>query len=473
MGKYVPITKKVNSLIILSLVVGIGLSAIITSVVFYVGTNQINQRQLTDYSIAIENAIQNFMISGEANQAIRFFDDMGKNRTNTDLNLFKKNGTQAFTDLITIQDVNNRIAQTGMKFDRESRFIDDIETTEPQFSQAAENGETVFFNTFEDNTFFFRAYTPLINLPTRCASCHGRNHTIRGVIDIRRDISFVRLNQILASGATIILSILVLAFLSFAITRFMAREVILPVTSIGAVCNAVTDGDFTRKVEFTKNDEIGNLGETVNEMVRGLYERFELSKFVSSKTIQSIGSGSGAQKVPLTLFFSDIRGFTNYSESRDPQQVINVLNLILNTQTEMIQKSNGDIDKYVGDEIVAVFSDEQAELDACKTAYRIQTYMRKHIDDFDGLQVGIGIDCGQVILGPLGSEKRADYTVIGDHVNTASRLCDTAKPGQVIISEMVYARVKGHGAFEGPYKLKVKGKSANLKVYIIKSMNEV
>ena len=92
--------------------------------------------------------------------------------------------------------------------------------------------------------------------------------------------------------------------------------------------------------------------------------------------------------------------------------------------------------------------------------------------EYGGLEVGFGINAGEVILGMIGSDQRADYTVIGDNVNIASRLCDVAKPLQIVISNAVYEKVAAHVEVDGPYKLKVKGKKQFIKVYTLLSMNE-
>lgn len=112
---------------------------------------------------------------------------------------------------------------------------------------------------------------------------------------------------------------------------------------------------FQPRVDIKNNDEIGVLGETVNKMVDGLYERFQLSKFVSSSTIESIRNKEDGVKESITLFFSDIRSFTAYSEKKTPDEVVENLNRILSFQTGIIHENCGDVDKYVGDEIVALF----------------------------------------------------------------------------------------------------------------------
>jgi class 3 adenylate cyclase len=205
-------------------------------------------------------------------------------------------------------------------------------------------------------------------------------------------------------------------------------------------------------------------------MVEGLYERFELSKFVSSSTIQSIRDREKGAKEEMTLFFSDIRSFTSFSERSQAQEVVDSLNRVLNFQTQVIQRNGGDVDKYVGDEIVAIFSGERKEEHACLSALEIQNEIMHNREHYSGLTVGIGINTGEVILGMIGSEKRADFTVIGDPVNTASRLCDSAKPGMILISESVYREIEERARARGPYHLKVKGKASDLRVYKLLAM---
>ena len=119
----------------------------------------------------------------------------------------------------------------------------------------------------------------------------------------------------------------------------------------------------------------------------------------------------------------------------------------------------GDIDKFVGDEIFAVFTGEDGARRACKAALAIIGLCASRTEEFDGLSVGIGITEGMVIHGMMGSTRRADFTMIEDPVNTASRLCSLAKGGQILVStEMRNAAVPAF-TFAGPYRAKLKGKT--------------
>jgi adenylate cyclase len=320
------------------------------------------------------------------------------------------------------------------------------------------------FRESEERRTYYRIYKPLINKP-KCARCHGSSHTIRGVIEVRSDItsSVRRQRSAVVTSASIFLGVLLV--LSAALTRFMQRAVLRPVTVVRDVCTAVTRGDFSRKVDRLTNDEIGELGSTVNQMVEGLYERFELSKYVSSSTIRSLKGGGTGKNLGLTVFFSDIRGFTSYTEKQDAETVVANLNALLNLQSEIITSYGGDIDKYVGDEIMAMFTGREGVAAACRCAAEIQRRIAAEGNAFDRLQVGIGINTGKVILGMIGSERRADFTMIGDNVNLASRLCSAAGPGEIIAARSTYRRAGEDFSWEGPYKVRVKGKEEYVRVY--------
>ena len=229
----------------------------------------------------------------------------------------------------------------------------------------------------------------------------------------------------------------------------------------------MASGDFKGKVVVRSNDEIGVLGRTVNSMVGGLHERFELTKYVSASTIGALKVSQEPRRVPRTLVFTDVRGFTSYTERRDPEQVVNVLNRLLEKQSAIIQSNGGDIDKFVGDEIVAVFSGSDAPRRACAAASHIVRICREHSEEFDGLAVGVGIATGSVIHGMIGSVRRADFTVIGDSVNVASRLCGIAKGLQIVVTESTRDEAGPEFLFKGPYSARLKGKDKPARVWLL------
>lgn len=468
--EYVPITRKVNIIIILSLIFGIG------AISFFFGRSlsstidRSTENNLSRQSEILFIAIENFMIPGDAPIAVQFFQDIESRNPDYTIRLFRSNGDEAFTDNQTIREVNENLGTDRFK-NRNSEKQSLIEPVFDKFDKATGIPPLpVLFREREEDQVFFRIYKPLINLP-KCTGCHGSTHTVRGVIDIRSNISDSvqdRRNSLIISG---FLFLVMVGLLTTVLSQFMRIAIITPVKKIGEVCSSVTRGNFESRVNIKNRDEIGVLGNTVNTMVEGLHERFKLSKYVSSTTLQSLKETERGKKVPVTMFFSDIRGFTNYSENHDPETVVSHLNKVLNYQTDILINRSGDVDKYVGDEIVAMFTGEKPELSACLAAYEIQKeFSEKSKDSYGGLTVGIGINTGEVILGMIGSENRADFTAIGDNVNIASRLCTAAKPFQILISASTYEKIADHATVDGPYKLKAKGKNKYIKVYLIKGI---
>jgi len=287
------------------------------------------------------------------------------------------------------------------------------------------------------------------------------------VIDIRSDVTSVVKAQAVSIGGAGVGFFVMVAILAFVIGSFLRRVVLRPVRSIGKVCIQVTSGNFDGRVKVGSNDEIGVLARTVNTMVGGLHERFELTKYVSAGTIGAITAGQEPKRVLRTLLFTDVRGFTSYTERHRPEQVVNVLNRILEKQSEIIQSCGGDIDKFVGDEILAVFSGDKAPSRACTAALRMVRLCAESVEEFEHLAVGVGIATGSVIHGMVGSARRADFTVIGDSVNLASRLCGIAKGMQIIVCSAIHEAVAAEFEFKGPFTVKLKGKIEQQKVWLL------
>ncbi|HTX72287.1 MAG TPA: adenylate/guanylate cyclase domain-containing protein, partial [Rectinemataceae bacterium] len=441
------LTLKVDLIIVIALAVGIGgaLSTLATSLV--ATYNRKTQQGIFENANILYTAIESVMLPGQAPLAVTTLSNISVRTPGTKITLYRRDGTLAFSDNKTIETVNSNLKQ--QKFMLQDRPPVGPLNPPPRFSEASATPPAeLFFRDDAAGRDFFRAYRPLINLP-KCTVCHGSDHTVRGVIDIRTDVtSDIRTTRTILAG-TGGGFIVVVALLALVIGSFLRRVVLDPVQSIGALCAQVAGGKFEGRVEPRSDDEIGVLARTVNTMVEGLYERFELTKYVSAGTIGALKAGQEPQRVKRTLLFTDVRGFTSYTERRGAEEVVAVLNKVLDQQSLIIQSFGGDIDKFVGDEIVAIFSGDDGAHRAFRSALAIKKLCSERSADFDGLAVGIGIAEGAVIQGMVGSSRRADFTVIGDAVNTASRLCSLARQGQIIVSDKTRSAVGSDFDLEG------------------------
>jgi adenylate cyclase len=184
-------------------------------------------------------------------------------------------------------------------------------------------------------------------------------------------------------------------------------------------------------------------------MIAGLRTKLMLERFVSRGAVVAVegaAGGSGAAERKLVgelrrsvILFSDIRNFTAYAETVPPDRVVALLNRYLQAQADVVEKYGGDIDKFVGDELMAVFVAERAEERAVLAALEMIEAVDRVRQPGEALQIGVGVSSGDVIHGPIGAQRRMDFTVIGDVVNTGSRLCAAAAGGEVIVAASVRA----------------------------------
>jgi adenylate cyclase len=182
----------------------------------------------------------------------------------------------------------------------------------------------------------------------------------------------------------------------------------------------------------------------------------------------------GGQSRNATVFFSDIRGFTAMSERKSAQHIVDMLNEYFELMVEIVFKHEGTLDKFVGDEIMALFGAPVAHADDAYRAVKVALEMMHALEEWnlvraaegeEPIHIGIGINTGEVVAGYLGSSKALEYTVIGDVVNTASRLCNTAKIGEILISKATHEAVKEFFVAEELPAAQVKNKAQAVQIF--------
>lgn len=210
--------------------------------------------------------------------------------------------------------------------------------------------------------------------------------------------------------------------------------------------------------------------------VRNLFSRF-ISPEMVDQMMATQDLSTLNKRSDISIIFSDIRGFTTLSEKLSPEEVVALLNPYLEAMSKVIYKHGGTVDKYEGDAIIAFFGEPVPYKDHAVRALRASLDMRKALVELKDqwakegrpskIEMGIGINSGEVFVGMVGSEQRINYTVIGDNANLASRLQDLTKTYDwpILISESTYQHVKNEFDCEFADAVTVKGKTKAVNVY--------
>ena len=204
-------------------------------------------------------------------------------------------------------------------------------------------------------------------------------------------------------------------------------------------------------------------------------QRRLLERMVSPAVLDQINPDSlqiGGQLRDITVLFADIRGFTSYSENRSPAELVAVLNRYLAAGADAVLAEEGTVDKFLGDAVMAWFNAPLPQVDHSLRAVRAALALKAAVEALHAelppeahLSFGVGLHYGEAVLGWIGTEKRLEYTAIGDSVNTAKRIQENSAKNQILMSKQVYERVKDMVEAKPYAPLHVKGKSDAVDVY--------
>ncbi len=209
------------------------------------------------------------------------------------------------------------------------------------------------------------------------------------------------------------------------------------------------------------------------------------ARYMSGEVLKSLMDSAdqvhlGGDRKMATLFFADIRGYTSFSEGKEPEVIVDILNEYFTEAVEIVIKYNGYIDKFIGDCIMAawgvpIVNEEKDAVAAVSCAVEIQELVRSTSRKFfkgiaSGLKVGIGMHSGPLVAGNLGSQRRMDYSVIGDTVNIAARLEGVAAAGEVIITQKTRDLIGDHFKLKELQPVKVKGVEKPLHIFNVLKM---
>ncbi|ATB37312.1 adenylate/guanylate cyclase [Cystobacter fuscus] len=247
-----------------------------------------------------------------------------------------------------------------------------------------------------------------------------------------------------------------------------ARQLTRPLRDLVAATRALAERAFRGVGERVtrRSDEVGTLGRAFEDMARTLatkerellsqtQARAALSRYLSPDVVELVVSHPerlrlGGERREVTILFADVVGFTHLSETQPPEIIVALLNELFTFATEIIQRRGGIIDKFIGDCIMAVWGTPQSHEDDAQRAVLAAEDLRRWLDVGNRrwrerwgieIQLAMGVHTGFAVAGNVGSDKRMDYTVIGDTVNVAARLESMAQPGQILVSEATRERI--------------------------------
>ncbi|MFY0529987.1 adenylate/guanylate cyclase domain-containing protein [Archangium gephyra] len=251
-----------------------------------------------------------------------------------------------------------------------------------------------------------------------------------------------------------------------------ARQLTRPIRDLVAATRALAERAFRGVGERVtrRGDELGTLGRAFDsmavtletkerEVVTQTQVRAALSRYLSPDVVDLVVSNPdqlrlGGERREVTIFFADVVGFTKLSEAQPPEIIVALLNELFTFATEIIQRRGGIIDKFIGDCIMAVWGSPQSHPDDALRAVQAAEDLRRWLDVGNRrwrarwgieIQLAIGVHTGPAVAGNVGSEKRMEYTVIGDTVNIAARIESMAQPGQILVSEATRERIGDSG----------------------------
>lgn len=255
-------------------------------------------------------------------------------------------------------------------------------------------------------------------------------------------------------------NLFLLAVLLFAVSMLLlnriAKKITKPIRQLALASEEIGKGKY-EGLELPpvekRHDEVAILSHSFQKMVISLRDREKirgvLNKVVSKEIAATILSSSielKGEERTLTMLFSDIRGFTPLSETLPPQQLIGLLNTYMTRMCRIIDETHGVVDKFVGDEIMALYGAplnleshaEKAIESALLMIADLRRWNNERGENEPRIEVGIGIHTGDAYAGNMGAEDRLNYTVVGANVNLAARLCSVATPMQILVSEETY-----------------------------------
>lgn len=283
-------------------------------------------------------------------------------------------------------------------------------------------------------------------------------------------------------------SIFILA--AILVGTFLGGHLSRPILAVARGARELAARRFSHRIQVKSRDEIGDMARAFNFLGQSLEEydarikkevaiRSDLSRYLTPELVEAIierraDLNLGGSRKQVTILFADVVSFTPLAESNQPELIVALLNELFTILTQIIFRNRGMIDKFVGDCVMALFGAPDPDPAAPQNAVRAAREMIRWLEVGNKkwkreynltLQLAIAIHCGEVIIGNIGSEKRMEFTAIGDVVNTADRLEKIAQANQILITRSVWEQLKDRSQVEPHGRFALRGKNLEIDVF--------
>jgi class 3 adenylate cyclase/HAMP domain-containing protein len=506
---------KISVLIIVVLIIGFGASTILTvqrESALLLEQNKMAARRLTATLVA---SIEGAMLQERPDVTRTVLHELKTSSPVEGLTIFRRNGVEAFTDLVTAMEVDRNAGLPKEVLDniKKMAHAPGQSASGPQFTRALETLKTQESLEMREGATFFTLHYPIIN-QEKCQGCHGSDHQVRAVVRVDTSMEPVlaavrrhRNRQFLIGGLTIVAAAGVL-------TVAMRRIVVRPLSQLAATARRVGAGDFEARAPVSSHDEIGQLGAGFNEMTARLSgarqelegknselatalqhlqesrERLELleqlkgelSKFVPEAVQRLLEQNPNAtelekKSVEVSVLFLDIAGYTKLSEQLEPRKLNQLVQTYFSTFLEIIQRHHGDINETAGDGLMVIFQTQPTAADhalnATRAAFAIRQRTEQLNEEYGGvfppIALHMGINSGEALVGATkiggGASPRWTFTATGPTTNLAARFAGSAQGGEIIVGPTPAERIKAQFVLESLGERAFKNVSQPIHVY--------
>ena len=498
----VRLTAKITALIILVLIIGFGVSTILTikrEGELLVEQNKMAARQLIGTLVA---SIETAMLSERPDITRGVIDDLRKSKLVEGLVVYRRNGVEAFTDLATLRevakeaDLPKEVTASIEKMRREPGRT----MAGPLFTRALDTLQTQEALQSRDGVTIFTVYQPIPN-QERCQGCHGSDHTVRAVVQaatsmepVLAEVGKQRNRQIMIGLMTILAAAAVLAVA-------MRYVVVRPIHELATVARRIGEGDFAVRARAASGDEVAELGDALNDMTGHLARaqqdlaarnselaaalenlqasrarlevleqlKGELSKFVPDAVKDLLERDPSATSLEkrseeVSVLFLDIVGYTRLSEQLEAKRLNQLVQTYFSGFLEIIRRHHGDVNETAGDGLMVIFQrlrrgeaggaaggEEDHALNATRAAFAIRqkgaALNEEYAGVFPAIALHMGINTGPALVGAtkLGgaASQRWTFTATGPTTNIAARFAGAAEGGDIVVGQVTADRIAG------------------------------